>query len=520
MQSIKKISFLMMAFMLSSLLIINGCGGKGGDTPPPPPNPCAGKTITVTGTVTNTTTGQSTGSISATGAGSTNFTYQLGNGAFQASGVFNGLAAGTYSITAKDAEGCTGLKSFTVADPCIAKGIDITAVIVNTLPTATNGSITATGISSTGFTYSRDGVNFQATGVFTGLAVGNYDITVKDAEGCTKTKQFAVADLCVLKNIDITAVIVNTATGTSNGSITATGINSTGFTYQLGTGAFQATGAFTGLAIGNYNIIVKDVDGCLKTKSFAVADLCAAKTITVTGTAINAGPVAGIANGSINASAAGSTGFTYRLGAGAFQASGNFTALLPGNYNITAKDADGCTKIQSFTVAYDPCIGKTLGISAASTASDKCAGTGTGSVTITGTGGTGFTYQLGTGAFQLSSIFNNVTVNTYAITIKDGDGCTKSGSVTVAALPAGSLFIAVKSVLQTNCALSGCHSGSSPTGGLNFTDDCTIVGSWDRIKARAVDAPTSMPPAPNPQLSATDKQKILDWITAGHNHTN
>jgi GH24 family phage-related lysozyme (muramidase) len=518
MQTFTKISFLLVAFMLSALLIINGCG-KGGDTPPPP-NPCAGKTITVTASITNTPTGQSTGSITATGAGSTNFTYQLGNGAFQASGVFNGLAAGPYSITAKDADGCTGTSSFTVLDACTAKNIDITAVIANTLPGTSNGSITATGTNSTGFTYSKDGITFQASGVFTGLAVGNYNITVKDAEGCTKTKAFAVADLCTLKNIDITAVIVNTATGVSNGSITATGINSTGFTYQLGTGAFQASGTFTGLAIGNYNITVKDADGCLKTKSFAVADLCAAKTITVSGTVINAGPVAGVASGSINATATGSTGFTYRLGTGAFQASGNFTALLPGSYNVTAKDADGCTKTQAFTVTYDPCIGKTLGISATSTASDKCAGTGTGSVTITGTGSTGFTYQLGTGAFQASNIFNNVTVNTYAIAIKDGDGCTKSGSVTVAALPAGSLFTAVKSVLQTNCALSGCHSGATPTGGLNFTDDCTIVGSWDRIKARAVDAPTSMPPAPNPQLSATDKQKILDWITAGHNHTN
>jgi hypothetical protein len=442
MQTFTKPSFLLVAFMLFSLLIIHGCGGKGGDTPPPTPNPCASKTITVTATVTNTTTGQSTGSITATGAGSTNFTYSKDGGAFQASGVFNGLAAGTYSITAKDADGCTGLKSFAVLDPCTAKNIDITAVIVNTLPSTLNGSITATGTNSTGFTYSRDGVTFQASGVFTGLSIGNYNITVKDAEGCTKTK------------------------------------------------------------------------------AFAVADLCAAKTITVTGTVINAGPVAGVANGSINASATGSTGFTYQLNNGTFQALGNFTALLSGDYNVTAKDADGCTKTQSFIVNYDPCIGKTLGISATTVASDKCANTGTGSITIAGTGGAGFTYQLGTGAFQASNIFNNVTVNTYAIAIKDADGCTKSGTVTVAALPAGPLFTVVKSVLQTNCALSGCHVGSGAAGGLNFTDDCTIVSSWDRIKARAVDAPTSMPPAPNPQLSAADKQKILDWITAGHNHTN
>ncbi len=352
------------AFMLYSLLIIQGCGGKGGDVPPPLPNPCSSKTITVSGTVTNTATGQSTGVINATGAGSTNFTYQLGTGAFQASGVFNALASGTYSITAKDADGCTGLKSFTVVDACTVKNI------------------------------------------------------------------------------------------------------------------------------------------------------------TITETTVSAGPTTGTANGSIDAMAAGSTGFTYQLNGGVFQASAIFTGLTANTYNLTAKDADGCTKTKAVTVALDNCRGKTLGISAASTPSDKCAGTGTGSVTITGTGGAGFTYQLGTGAFQTSNTFKNVTVNTYAITVKDADGCIKSDVITVAALPAGTMFTAVQAIIKTNCAISGCHLGSGATGGLNFADDCTIVGSWERIKARAVDAPTSMPPAPRAQLSAADKQKIVDWIAAGHNNTN
>jgi hypothetical protein len=52
---------------------------------------------------------------------------------------------------------------------------------------------------------------------------------------------------------------------------------------------------------------------------------------------------------------------------------------------------------------------------------------------------------------------------------------------------------------------------------LDFTLDCTIVGSWDRIKARAVDAnPSQMPPPPSAALNAADKLKITDWINAGH----
>ncbi len=517
MSTFKKIKYFF-AFLLSSLFILNGCGGKGGGVTPTPPNPCAGKTITVTGTVTNTATGSSTGAINATAVGSTGFTYQLNSGTFQAAGNFTGLAAGTYTITAKDADGCTGSAAFTVTDPCSIKNITITATIVNAGVSLSNGSITATASGSTGFTYQLNSGAFQASGTFTGLAIGTYTITAKDADGCTKSQSFSVIDICTAKNITVTGTVVNTATGFSNGSITATASGSTGFTYQLNSGAFQVSGTFTGLAIGNYNITAKDVDGCLKTQSFTVADICTAKNITLTGTVTNAGPSAGAFNGSINATASGSTGFTYQLNSGSFQATGIFTSLAAGNYTVTAKDIDGCLKSQSFTIVIDPCIGKTLGISAITTPSDKCANTGT--ITITATGSTGFTYQLNSGAFQASNIFTGLAVSSYNIAAKDVDGCIKTGTTSITEAPAGSTFTAVKNILQSNCALSGCHSGSSPTGGLNFTLDCTIVGSWDRIKARAVDAPTTMPPSPNPQLSAADKQKILDWINVGHQYTN
>ncbi len=443
MKVFKQTYFLLAAFVFISMLMINSCGDKGGGVTPPPPNPCTGITITVTGTVTNTTTGQSVGAINATASGSSSFTYNINGGAFQASGNFTGLPVGTYTIIAKNADGCTGTNTFTVNDPC------------------------------------------------------------------------------TIKNITVTGTVVNTTAGTSSGSITATAAGSTGFTYSLNGGAFQASGTFTGLAIGTYTVTAKDFEGCLKIQTFNVVDICSTKTITVTGTVVNAGPATGSSNGSITASASGSTGFTYQLNGGTFQASGTFNGLTAGSYTVTAKDLDGCTKSQSFTITLDPCLGKTLTISAATTAHDKCSIAGTGTITITATGGTGFTYNLNGGAFQASNVFTGLSPNTYSISAKDIDGCIKTGSATVNEAPAGFNFSAVRAVLQANCALSGCHSGSSPTGGLNFTLDCTIVGSWDRIKARAVDGnPSFMPPPPNPQLSAADKQKILNWIAAGHRYTD
>jgi hypothetical protein len=517
MNAFKKTSFLLAAFVVASTLIINGCGDKGGGSNPTPPNPCASKTITVSGTVVNTTAGLSNGSITALASGSNGFTYQLNTGSFQSGANFTGLAAGTYTVTAKDADGCTGSNTFTVADPCTTKNITVSGTVVNTGVGLSNGSISATASNSTGFTYQLNSGAFQASGTFTGLAVATYTITAKDADGCTKSQNFTVNDLCTAKTITVSGTVVNTGAGLSNGSITASASGSTGFTYQLNSGSFQASGTFTTLAIGTYNITAKDLDGCTKTQSFTVNDICTAKTISVSGTVINAGPFAGATNGSIIATASGSTGFTYQLNTGTFQASGTFAGLAAGTYNITAKDADACTKTQSFTINSDPCFGKTLTINGATSPSDKCASTGI--ITINASGGTGFTYQLNSGSFQISNIFTGLAINNYNIAAKDADGCIKSGTASITLAASGTNFSAVKTILQTNCALSGCHVGAGATGGLDFTQDCIIVSSWDRIKARAIDGnPSVMPPSPNSPISASEKQKITDWINAGHRY--
>lgn len=62
-----------------------------------------------------------------------------------------------------------------------------------------------------------------------------------------------------------------------------------------------------------------------------------AKTVTASNNCVDT-----TGTGSIVASASGSTGFTYNLNNGAYQASGTFSALSPGTY-IRSKDLNGCT---------------------------------------------------------------------------------------------------------------------------------------------------------------------------------
>ena len=407
------------------------------DAVTPPADPCAGKTIVVTGTTTPISVGSTNnGAINASASGSTGFTYSINGGAFQATGTFSNLVVGAYSVLAKDGNACTGSQSFTVtATPCPT--ITITATITPA-STASNGAINATATGSTGLTYSNNGGPFQATGLFTGLAPISHTITAKDANGCIATNTFLVTSVgCPI--INVTATSTNTAGPTATtGSITASATGgATPYTFSLNGGAFQSAVLFSNLAAAtNYTVVAKDFNNCQ-------------------GSAIN------------------------------------------------------------IIVASNPC--PTINYTQVVVGADKCAPAGTGSITVTATGSTGYMYQLNNNAFQNSNIFNTLVLGSYTINVRDANGCIKTGTVPVGQAPAGPLFTNVKTIMTANCG--SCHGGPSPQSGYNFNDDCTIVAQKLRIKARAVDGIPSIMPMSGP-ISAADKQKILDWINGGGQHSN
>ena len=183
-----------------------------------------------------------------------------------------------------------------------------------------------------------------------------------------------------------------------------------------------------------------------------------------------------------------------------------------------------CSKGGGTTTPTDPCAGVTVVVSTSATAAD--AGVSNGSITATATGSSGFTFSLNNGAFQASGTFNNLAAGKYTITAKSTAGCTGTQSTTVVAKAAsctgtpGPLFTAVKAILITNCAVTGCHNGTQSP---NYTVDCTIVDYADLIKTRAVDQANTadqMPQPPRPALSSSDRDKITAWITAGKRITD
>jgi hypothetical protein len=323
-------------------------------------DPCAGVTVLVTAVKTDAGSGLSNGTITASATGGTGFTFSINGGAFQSSGNFTGLAVGTYTITAKNSNGCLGTIQVNIvsSNPCAGITVAVTTTQVNPAAGQSNGSITASATGGTGFTYSLDGGAFQTSGTFSGLAAGNYTITAKNSNGCLGSAIVALgaSNPCAGVTITVTLVKADPTTGQSNGSITATATGGTGFTYSINGGAYQASGTFSGLAAGNYTVTAKSSAGCLGSSqvTLVAVSACSAINITISTAIVTYTPCTTPASGKITVTAGGSSGFTYNINGGAYQTSNVFSTLTAGNYTIGVKDANGCTKTATATVSNTP----------------------------------------------------------------------------------------------------------------------------------------------------------------------
>lgn len=322
-------------------------------------DPCAGVTVAVTTTKVAPTLNKTNGSITASATGGSGFTYSLNNGAYQSSGTFANLAAGNYTVTAKNSNGCTGVTnvSLTATDPCAGITVAVSATKVDPTTGQSNGSITATATGGSGFTYSLNNGAYQSSGTFANLATGNYTITAKNSNGCTGVTTVALGSTNPCAGITVTVTNTQTAptAGLSNGSIKATATGGSGFTYSLNNGTYQSSGTFNNLAAGTYTITAKNSNGCLGTKTVTLTATSACATITISANVVTATPCeATTNNGSITVTASGSSGFTYNNNGGAYQSSNVFASLSAGTYLIGVKDSKGCTQTKSVTVGVTP----------------------------------------------------------------------------------------------------------------------------------------------------------------------
>jgi hypothetical protein len=207
------------------------------------------------------------------------------------------------------------------------------------------------------------------------------------------------------------------------------------------------------------------------------------------------------------------------MGNGDWQSSGKFSYLGAGSYTVTCRNDMGCSAAVDFVLTNPviSCTGVNIVVTTGAGSNILCE-LPSAQVTVTASGGTGpYQYSLNNGAFQPGATFYNVPTGNCIITAKDANGCTGTASTTVSNAVAGPLFSQVRALLITHCVY--CHSGSNPSGGVDYSQPCTIVSGKLRIQARAVDGNPSPMPASG-LLPVAQRQKIMDWINAGGRYSD
>ncbi|WEK33900.1 MAG: MBG domain-containing protein [Candidatus Pseudobacter hemicellulosilyticus] len=398
--------------------------------------------LKTTGTQTNVTCNSGSNGLATVtpSGGSAPYTYSWSPSGGNAA-TASGLPVGVYTVTVTDANSCTAMRPFTITQPpAISTTGTQTNIVCNGASTGI-ATVTASG-GTTPYTYSWDKSSSKSNSA-TGLAAGEYTVTVTDANGCFATRKFTVTQPPAMT---ATTSQVNVyCNGGSNGSASVTVSGGSGpYTYSWSPSGGTAATA-TGLAAGHYTVTITDANLCSITRSFDLTQPTAMKvTPSQTNVSCNGGT-----NGTASVTVSGGSGpYTYSWSPTGGTAA-TATGLAVGSYTVTITDANLCSTTQNFTISQPPAMSAVT-----SQQNVSCNGASTGSATVTASGGAGsYTYSWAPSGGTAATA-SGLAVGSYTCTITDANACYITRNFTITQPTAMSA-----SMSQVNIACNGASTG-------------------------------------------------------------
>ncbi|MFM7311550.1 MAG: SprB repeat-containing protein, partial [Flavobacteriales bacterium] len=295
-------------------------------------------TVNITTTaITCSSSNNGTLTASATG-GTGNKTYSWNTGA--TGSILSNLAAGSYTVTATDANACTTTQTTTLVAP--------TALAISGSETDilcagdANGSINV-GVSGGTGNVALAWSNGSTGASLVNLGPGSYTVTATDANNCSAQMSYTInapAPLNVtVQDFDIAC---NDFVGSAQ-AVVSGGVAPHTLSWSNG-----ATGTnVSNLNEGNYSVSVMDAHGCASaTTAFTISStphlsvFIQATDVTCAG--LNDGTATVVVNG-------GDQNYTYSWNQGA--ASSNLQNLGAGEYSVSVMDGAGCMGSATLQIA-------------------------------------------------------------------------------------------------------------------------------------------------------------------------
>ncbi len=362
------------------------------------------------------------------------------------------LCAGTYSITITDADNCTATQSFDVIEPdellANATATDETAYGAQDGTAISNP---AGGTSPYEYAWST-GATSQS---IVNLAPGEYTVTVTDYYDCQSIETVTVQEF-ICPDLTIIATQENVSCyNACDGYIIIEEVTNgvEPFDYNWSNG--ESGNAIDNLCEGTYSVTVTDDKNCEVIESYTItqpAELLANATATDE-TANDANDGTATANPT-----GGESPYLYSWSNG--ETTQSINNLAPGSYTVTVTDSNGCTSIESVSVAEFGCQGLTIEISQTNV---KCNGECNAVLEITGVtnGATPFTYTWSNG--KTTAKIDSLCPANYSVTIVDGNNCNVYGNYSIT--EPTELFANATSTDETANGANDGTATSNPSGG-------------------------------------------------------
>ncbi len=442
--------------------------------------------------------GANTGSAEVTvNGGSGRYSYLWNTTPAQIGSTAINLAAGSYTVTVLDSNGCTvpAIAIATITEPSFSLSASInSATQVNVVcKGASTGSaaVIATGGSGK-YSYSWNSTPVQTTSTAVGLAAGSYTVTVADSNGCVVP---AIAVATITEPTYSLSASINTSTqvnvlckGASTGvaSVIANG-GSGSYSYSWSTTPVQTTSTAIGLSAGTYTATVSDNNGCVVPVS-SVATITE-PTYSLSATINSVTQVNVLCKGANTGSAevvviGGSGKYSYLWNTIPAQIGSTAINLSAGSYTVTVLDSNGCTvPVIAIATITEPTYSLSATINSATQVNVVCKGASTGSAAVIATGGSGkYSYSWNSTPVQTTSTAVGLAAGSYTVAVADNNGCVVPAiAVATIAEPTYSLSASINTSTQVNVLCKDASTGvasviaNGGSGGYSYTWSTTPV---------------------------------------------
>ncbi|PBQ31405.1 hypothetical protein CNR22_06390 [Sphingobacteriaceae bacterium] len=358
-------------------------------------------------------------------------------GTANTTGLFTGLAGGSYSIQVKDGPGCVNSTVTSLVPPSAPNFVIATTSVACYGYSTGVISATASGVSATSFVFAwtpavTNVTTTTTTTRATSLVAGQlYIISATDNNGCTNSQTVMLNQpLPLAPNATVTNLSCFNAPTGSIVVAPSGGTPAYSYTWLPPGLTGSNTATVTALAAGVYTLNLSDTHTCTTPFTFTVTQPAA---IVLTGTTTNL-TCYSVCAGAITASASGGAGFinySWAPAAGSSSVISNLcatTGTTPIIYTVTAVDANTCSATKTFSLTQPTPITSSINVLSA-TCSNSCNAI----ATQTASGGTpGYSYSWSSSSVTTSSL-GSLCAGVYTAYVSDANSCVTEKQFIVSA---------------------------------------------------------------------------------------